>query len=508
MEAVSLAEPRKNGTKPKAEGSPTGVPDAPPADQAPAETLAPEMRRLSDGCFDRAQQATVHSNFDYAIALYLEGLRYDPQDIEKGHKGLREAAVRRESQGKRGGLFARFASQIRAAVYQMLGRHKDAMLALEAALAHDPQNVMFLTQMMQLARRLEYVDVAIWFGELAAEGTLKTKKPQKQIFTTLADLYEDQRRFRDAVEALNQAIQIDPSDRTLDKRARDLAASSSIEDSRLESVTDFHDMIRDRRQATASATQQVIRTEEQLDDQYAELKVALDADPENPVKMQALADCEARRGHLDTAMTLLKQALEESKDYRYKARMDDIRMAEYRARLRELDAEIEANPDRADLKAEHKKISQEQDAFELAVYQERQRQYPTDLSIRLELGIRQYRKGLFDEAIVSFQQASRDPKRHVQALNLLGKCFFAKRLYREAQNQFETALERHELTADAMAKELQYHLAMTLEIQGNLPGAIEWFSRIVQQDYQYRDAAERLESLRRRTEEQEKPLQP
>ena len=498
-----MAEPQKNGTKPKAEDAPGG----PPAEQAPAETLAPEMRRLADGCFDRAQEATVRSNFDYAIALYLEGLRYNPQDIEKGHKGLREAAVGRKSQGK-GGWFGKLVSQTKSAVFQVLGRHKDAMLALEAALAHDPQNVMYLTQMMQLARRLDYVNVAIWSGELAAEETLKTKKPQKQIFTTLADLYEDQRRFRDAVEALNQAIKIDPSDRTLDKRARDLAASSSIEDSRLESVADFHDMIRDRRQATASATQQVIRTEEQLDDQYAELKAALDADPENPAKMQALADCESRRGHIDTAMTLLKKALETSKDYRYKYRMDDIRMAEYRARLRDLDVEIEANPDRADLKAEHKKISQEQNTFELAVYQERQRQYPTDLSIRLELGIRQYRKGLFDEAIVSFQQASRDPKRHVLALNLLGQCFFAKKLYQEAQNQFETALERHELTGDAFAKELQYNLAMTLEIQGKLPGAIEWFSRIVQQDYQYRDAAKRLEALRRRVEESDKPPHP
>ena len=498
-----MAEAQKNGTKPKAEDAPGG----PPAEQVQTDMMAAEVRLLADGCFDRAQQATVRSNFDYAIALYLEGLRYDPQDIEKGHKGLREAAVLRKSQGKRGGL-TRFVSQIRAAVYQMLGRHKDAMLALEAALAHDPQNVMYLTQMMQLARRLDYVNVAIWSGELAAEETLKTKKPQKQIFTTLADLYEDQRRFRDAVEALNQAIKIDPSDRTLDKRARDLAASSSIEDSRLESVTDFHDMIRDRRQASASAIQQVIRTEEQLDDQYAELKAALDADPENPVKMQALADCEARRGHIDTAMTLLKQALAQSKDYRYKARMDDLRMAEYRARLRELDDQIEANPDRADLKAEHKKISQEQNTFELAVYLERQRQYPTDLSIRLELGIRQYSKGLFDEAIVSFQQASRDPKRNVQALNLLGQCFFATKLYQEAQNQFETALERHEMTGDAFAKELQYNLAMTLEIQGKLPGAIEWFSRIVQQDYQYRDAAKRLEALRRRAEETGKPLHP
>jgi len=481
---------------------PAGPPEPEPGPGAPApsDAVGPEMRRLADGCFDRAQQATVRSNFDYAIALYLDGLRYNLGDIERGHQGLRDTAVKRKAQGKGAGL-GKFLGQIKAAVYQMLGRHKDALLALEASIAHDPRNVLALTQLMQLARRLDYTDLAVWFGQLAAEETLRTKKPQKQIFTSLADLYEAQKRYQEAVDALNQAIKIDPSDRTLDKRARDMAASSSIEEGKLESVSDFRDMIRDRRQATASATQQVIRTHEQLESQYAELKAALDADPDNPVKMQALADCQARRGHIDEAMSLLKKALASSGDYRYKARMDDIRMAESRARLRELDDQLEADPDRADLKAQAQKLARERDAFELEIFAERQRQYPTELGIRYDLGLRQFRTGAHDDAIVSFQQASRDPKRHIQALNMLGNCFYAKKLFQEAQNQFQTAIEKYELTGDALAKELQYNLAMTLEAQAKLAEAIEWFSRIVQQDYQYRDAAKRLESLRRRLDQ-------
>jgi len=86
---------------------------------------------------------------------------------------------------------------------------------------------------------------------------------------------------------------------------------------------------------------------------------------------------------------------------------------------------------------------------------------------------------------------------------MLGKCFFAKELYSEAQNQFHTALQRYELSGDALAKELQYNLGLTLEKQGKLAEATESYSRIVQEDYQYLDAAERLGSLRRKVEADE-----
>jgi tetratricopeptide (TPR) repeat protein len=278
---------------------------------------------------------------------------------------------------------------------------------------------------------------------------------------------------------------------------RDLAARASIEEGKLESVSDFHDMIRDRRAAADAATQKVIRTREQLDAQFEQLKAALDADPKNPVKMQAVAECQWRRGNTDEAMALLQHALDLTRDYRYKLAMDDIRMAEFRRRLRQLTEPLEATPEQADLEARQKQLLQQRDALELEIFQERHRQYPTDLAIRFELGVRQYRSGRLDEAIVSFQQATRDPKRRVQATNMLGRCFYAKKLYQEAQGQFEAAIHQYELTGDPLSKELRYNLATTLETQGKIKEAVEWYSDIVQQDYQYRDAAKRLEALRR-----------
>ena len=89
---------------------------------------------------------------------------------------------------------------------------------------------------------------------------------------------------------------------------------------------------------------------------------------------------------------------------------------------------------------------------------------------------------------------------------MLGKCFFAKKLYREAQGQFESAIKQYELSDDPLGKELRYNLARTFEIENKFDEAIEWYSVIVQQDYQYLDAAKRLEALRRKLlESQSKP---
>jgi hypothetical protein len=57
------------------------------------------------------------------------------------------------------------------------------------------------------------------------------------------------------------------------------------------------------------------------------------------------------------------------------------------------------------------------------------------------------------------------------------------------------------MATDPLGKELRYNLAQSFEAQGKLPQAIEWYSVIVQQDYQYRDAAKRLESLRKKAAE-------
>ena len=51
--------------------------------------------------FERAEEVAVTNNFDYAIEMYLEGLKHAPNAVEEGHMGLRRLAFVRQSRGKK-----------------------------------------------------------------------------------------------------------------------------------------------------------------------------------------------------------------------------------------------------------------------------------------------------------------------------------------------------------------------------------------------------------------------
>jgi len=48
--------------------------------------------------FERARKAADTQNYDYAIEMYLDGLRCDPDALEQGHLRLYELALHRQGQ--------------------------------------------------------------------------------------------------------------------------------------------------------------------------------------------------------------------------------------------------------------------------------------------------------------------------------------------------------------------------------------------------------------------------
>ena len=49
--------------------------------------------------FERAEYVAATDNFDYAIDMYLEGLRLAPDALEEGHMALRQMALIRLGKG-------------------------------------------------------------------------------------------------------------------------------------------------------------------------------------------------------------------------------------------------------------------------------------------------------------------------------------------------------------------------------------------------------------------------
>ncbi|MCD6304633.1 MAG: hypothetical protein J7M21_06690, partial [Planctomycetes bacterium] len=189
---------------------------------------------------------------------------------------------------------------------------------------------------------------------------------------------------------------------------------------------------------------------------------------------------------------VLAKAHKDTGAYQFKMRMGDIRIRQMSRRYRQL-------RDSGDIQGAREQAKR-QLAFELDEYTERAANYPTDLSIKYELGRRQFLAGKYDEAIANLQQAQRDPRRALRARSLIGQAFMKKGWLEEAAETFERALQA-ELTEE-QAKELRYYLGNVFQQMGKIKQAQEQFSLVAQTDYNYKDVRERIEKLRKQISEQ------
>ena len=90
-----------------------------------------EERRKAKPFFDRARTVADTGNYEYAIDMYIEGLKFDPDNAD-AHQSLRDISLRRTaSGGKPMGMFK----------YMKLPKAKDdrqSMLKAEMQLAYKP----------------------------------------------------------------------------------------------------------------------------------------------------------------------------------------------------------------------------------------------------------------------------------------------------------------------------------------------------------------------------------
>ena len=85
--------------------------------------------------------------------------------------------------------------------------------------------------------------------------------------------------------------------------------------------------------------------------------------------------------------------------------------------------------------------------------------YPTDLRLKYEYGLRLIRNQKYDEAIPFLQLAKKDLKYKVPAMNKIGLCFFIKGWFNDAIDTFKEAIEAYEIKDNDIAKEMRYNLA-------------------------------------------------
>jgi tetratricopeptide (TPR) repeat protein len=163
--------------------------------------------------------------------------------------------------------------------------------------------------------------------------------------------------------------------------------------------------------------------------------------------------------------------------------------------LQQLRNKLKNDPNDESLRDQYQTHREQQSDTETQIYEDRVRHYPTDLKMKFELALRYFHAKRYDDAIPIFQESRNDARLRSHSRLYIGRCFFAKGFYDQAVEILKFAIDETEIRTGSLANDLNYWLGMALEAAGDKPGAIKVYGHLIQHDYNFRDARQRLEKL-------------
>ncbi|MBN1943637.1 MAG: hypothetical protein JW849_10125 [Phycisphaerae bacterium] len=459
-----------------------------PQDAQAAEEQARKLKKAKV-FFDRADEVAGTGNWDFAIELYSEGLRLNPDEMERGHVKLRDVSLKRKVQGgKPAGLGDR--RKHRA------GKDPAGNLANAAyLLAKDPGSETLMELFLKAAAEVGNPDVIRWIGEILLESQKQARKPNRRLCTVMMDTLAAAKHYDLAIQACRLALTAAPNDADLESRLSALGAEYTLQKGQYGVEGDFTKGVKDLdKQKELIQKDMLVKDESFLQQQIAKTEKDYLESPTVPGKVNGYVDALLKfedESYENQAVDVLQKAFQDTKAYQFKMRIGDVKIRQMSRRFRKL-------KDAGD-KEGAAKAAREQLAFEVAEYRERAGNYPTDLSLKYELGRRLFLAGQYDDAIGYLQQAQRDPRRFVVVMNYLGQAFMRKEWWQEAVDTFVKVLDGD--VTEERSKDIRYNLGQCYEKLDKLDQAQEQFSHLAQIDFNYKDVRARLEAIRKRIQE-------
>ena len=444
--------------------------------------------------FRRAEEVAATDNFDYAIDMFIEGLQRAPDAVEQGHKPLRHNSLIRQAKG------GKKPSVIDKMRHSRGKTPLENMLSAEYLLAKDPTNLTYAEQMLKAAVSGGLKKTAVWIADLIFEANRAIEKPSLQTFLLLKDSYASIEEYAKAVNACGFACRLKPDDAALADDFKNLTANLTMQKGKYDGDGDFRDSIKDREsQEKLQQQQAVIKSVDFRQQAIAEARQVLAAD-NSPQNFFKLADA---MGELQTddadkeAIKLLNDAFEQFKDFTLKRRAGEITLRMLRRSVRKAKVALEKNPSDNKRRDEFAEATKHLLTTELEHYRLCIENYPTDLRLKYEYGVRLMRNQRYDEAIPYLQEARKEPRHKISSMNKIGLCFFMKGWFSDAVDILKQAIEEYEIKDNDIAKDLRYNLARAYEQQGNAEESLELYRKIAQLDYSYKDVRARVDRLRK-----------
>ncbi len=446
--------------------------------------------------FQRAEEVAATDNFDYAIDMYLEGLRLSPDALESGHAPLRRNALIRQGKGGK-------KPSIKDRMTRMGGKTSlDEMLNAEYLLAKDPDNLSYAETMLKAAVAGGYKRTAAWIAQLIFDANNAASKPSVTTYLLLKEMFKTLELFDKAVAACQKAVELRPGDAPLVDEFRDLTAQLTMQRGRYDQEGDFRKAILDKdKQDQLHSQESLVKTGDFRVRAVEEARRSVSKVPSeaNYIRLaDALADLETDKGY-DDAHQVLQEGFDKTGLFLYRRHQGELKMRRLRAVAKAIQGAMKQDAADENLKARLSLISEKLLEVGLEHYRLCVENYPTDFKLKYEYGIRLIQVKRLDEAIPLFQEAQKDPRYRIIALDKTGLCFFLKGWYSDAIDIFEQALDACEIKDSPVAKELRYNLARSYEADGQTEKAMELYRKLAQLDFSFRDVRDRIEKLRNKS---------
>ncbi len=444
--------------------------------------------------FERADKAAKTNNFDYAVDMYIEGLACAPDALHSGHIALRQLALLRQVKGGK-------KPSVMEKVKRLTGKTPlEQMLNAEYLFSKDPDHLPYAEALLKAATAGGYEKTTQWIADLIFQANNALTKPSFKTYMHLKDCYIKIKQFDKAIAACQQTIRLKPNDGELAEEFKTLSAELTVSRGKYDQEGDFRKSMKDReKQENFQNQASVVKTQDYRASAIEQARKNLVAEPQLPRNIFKLADvlAELQTDKTDEeARQLLESAYKNTGDFSFQEKAGKIKVDNIKRKIGEVKELIEKDPQQSDAKVELGKLNKGLKVAELEHYRRCVKNYPTDLKMKYEYGVRLMRDEKYDDAIPLLQEAQREPKHKISAMSKIGLCFFMKGWYADAIDIFTQALDQSEIKDSRAAKELRYNLARSYEKQGDTEKALEIYRKIAQLDFGYKDIRQRVDKLR------------
>lgn len=370
---------------------------------------------------DRAQTVHDSTNYEYAMQLWLNGLGWDPTNMDalRGFLRSSDAFLADNPKGKldkdfKGGLTAK--GTVRKYVDALLSfglKKMDTSAAVRAA---------------AYASDLGLEEASQFLGRHALNIAMQDDKPKKDVFVKLLDVLDKAGDYQAAAQAGELACRLDPGDAQLQNRFRNMMAQATMNRGGFDKTGEaggFRSNVRDIEKQRELEQQDMISKSASTKDAIIDrTKAAHEANPDDLPALEAYAKALIERGKqpdMLKAMSVYSQAHSKTGQFRFRQFSGEIMLRLTKRSVMALKQAAEANPDDAEAR----------EKFEAALASFRQKEleelslqvenYPTDLPRKFELGKRYFEQEMYNEAIAQFQQAQEDAKLRRQVQGMMGQ---------------------------------------------------------------------------------------